>query len=132
MIDSDQFHADIGIASNFCNGVIIIKLLRPSLICMNILDIEDTLGTPVWSDWIQEEHDHYRRLCLPRGHGSAPAAVSRLDDSTFKYSTKNVSVFSSEENSLTVKVLWTVAIMIIYLTSPGIYAVFFGEFEILR
>ena len=29
MIDSDRFHADIGIASNFCNGVLIIKLHRP-------------------------------------------------------------------------------------------------------
>ena len=31
MIDSDRFHADIGIASNFCNGVLIIKLHRPWL-----------------------------------------------------------------------------------------------------
>ena len=29
MIDSDRFHADIGIASNFCNGVLVIKLHRP-------------------------------------------------------------------------------------------------------
>ena len=35
------------------------------------------------------------------------------------------NLFSSEENSLTVKVLWTVAIMLIYMTSPGIYAVLF-------
>ena len=59
LVTSDTFHATIGILTNICNGV---RETEESSVLLLVLGLQDSLGSHLRQDRLQEMSDHHQSL----------------------------------------------------------------------